>query len=353
MKESSRNAWCDCIRGYAILLVCISHFFDLEPIGSWGKVIWYYFKGDTGVFMFYVLSGFLVTGLLEREITKPDRKFSNGHILRNFFLRRIFRLQPSYLLFLGLYFLLPKQEGALPWWALVLPISNWFAGPYITWHLKTLHVEETYYLFIGTLSALRERLLRPLMWIFLILAPCGRVLLHLLAKHGNQAAEWLGERFQPVEAFAVGGLLALYLPRIEISTAYRFISHRAALSFLIGMSVILLAGVLRPIKPFSYLLIFTWPLIFSVASAVMILSGLKKEGFVFAPEWLRQLGVMSYTVYLFQQFSLGPWQETFGIPFKWISWIGVVFVTAFLIPIWFRYVEEPLTRYGAKVFPRA
>ena len=93
MISSSRNAWCDCIRGYAILLVCISHFFDLEPTGSWGKVIWYYFKGDTGVFMFYVLSGFLVTGLLEREITKPTRTVSNGHILRNFFLRRIFRSQ--------------------------------------------------------------------------------------------------------------------------------------------------------------------------------------------------------------------------------------------------------------------
>jgi peptidoglycan/LPS O-acetylase OafA/YrhL len=309
--------------------------------------------GDTGVFMFYVLSGFLVTGLLEREITKPNRAVSNGHILRNFFLRRIFRLQPSYLLFLGLYCVLPKQEGALPWWALVLPISNWFAGPYITWHLKTLHVEETYYLFIGTLTALRERLLKPLMWTLLITAPLVRVALHLLAKHGNHSAAWLGERFLPVEAFAVGGLLALYLYQIELSKIYESISRRAAFSFLLGIGVILLAGVLRPIKPFSYGLIFTWPLIFSAASAVMILSGLKKEGFIFAPEWLRKLGVMSYTVYLFQQFSLGPWQETFGVPFNWISWIGIVLATAFLIPIWFRYVEEPLTRYGAKVFPRA
>lgn len=353
MKSNIRNVWCDCIRGYAILLVCISHFFHLEPTGSWGKVIWYYFKGDTGVFMFYVLSGFLVTGLLEREITKPNRAVSNGHILKNFFLRRIFRLQPSYLLFLGLYCFLPKQEGALPWWALVLPISNWFAGPYITWHLKTLHVEETYYLFIGTLTALRERLLKPLMWTLLISAPLVRAALHLLAKHGNHSAAWLGDRFLPVEAFAVGGLLALYLSRIELTYVYSFISRKATLSFLIGMGVILIVGVLRPIKPFSYGLIFTWPLIFSAASAVVILSGLKKEDFIFAPDWLRKLGVMSYSVYLFQQFSLGPWQETFGVPFNWISWIGVVLITAFLIPIWFRYVEEPLTRYGAKVFPRA
>lgn len=165
--------------------------------------------------MFYVLSGFLVTGLLDREITKTNRTVSNGHILRNFFLRRIFRLQPSYLLFLGLYFLLPKQEGALPWWALVLPISNWFAGPYITWHLKTLHIEETYYLFIGTLTALRERVLKPMMWFLLIAAPMGRVVLHVLAKHGYQSAAWFGERYLPVEAFAVGGCWRFILLRLR------------------------------------------------------------------------------------------------------------------------------------------
>jgi hypothetical protein len=71
-KSNVRNAWCDCIRGYAILLVCIAHFFYLEPLHSrWGFVT-SYFKGDTGVFMFYVLSGFLVTGILSREVEKHN-----------------------------------------------------------------------------------------------------------------------------------------------------------------------------------------------------------------------------------------------------------------------------------------
>jgi peptidoglycan/LPS O-acetylase OafA/YrhL len=306
-----RNAWCDCIRGYAILLVCIAHLFYLEPFHDrWGYLT-RYFKGDTGVFMFYVLSGFLVTGILAREIAKKTTFQSGMKAIGHFYARRLFRLQPSYLLFLILYAMLPAKDGALPWWSLLLPLSNWMAGPYITWHLKTLHIEEIYYLFFGFVAALLRRSLNAVLWGLLLVGPLGRMVLFALTKMGSPSASWLLERFLPIEAFAVGGLLVIHFDFVRSTKVAKMIAHRSVASFAAAMLGMLVIAALRNVTPFSYLLIFTWPLVFSVASAVMILSGFEKERFAFSAEWLRRLGVGSYTLYLFQQFALGPWEETF------------------------------------------
>ena len=348
-----RNAWCDCIRGYAILIVCVAHVFYLEPFHErWGYLT-RYFKGDTGVYMFYVLSGFLVTGILVREITQKTTLRSSMKAIGHFYARRLFRLQPSYMLFLIVYAFLPLSETALPWWSLLLPMSNWFAGPYITWHLKTLHIEEIYYLFFGLIAALIRRSLNAVLWGLLVAGPLGRMMLFALTKMGSAEASWLLERFLPVEAFAVGGLLMIHFDSVRSMTLAKWIARRPAASFAAAMLVMLVTSGLRNVTPFSYALLFTWPLVFSLASAVIIVSGLETKGFIFSSEWLRRLGVASYTLYLFQQFALGPWEPTFGTPFSWSAWGLAVLLTATLLPIWFARVEKPLTDLGARWFPRS
>jgi len=348
----ARNAWCDCIRGYAILLVCVAHVFDLEPFHErWGYLT-RYFKGDTGVFMFYVLSGFLVTGILAREITEKTTLRSGIKAIGHFYARRLFRLQPSYLFFLILYAFLPERDNSLPWWALFLPLSNWCAGPYITWHLKTLHIEEIYYLFFGFIAVLLRRSLNAVLWGLLVAGPLGRMTLFALTKMGNAEASWLLERFLPLEAFAVGGLLVIHFESVRSMRFAKMITRRPAVSFAAAMLAMLVTAGLRNVTPFSYALIFTWPLVFSIASAVMIVSGFETKGFIFSSEWIRRLGVGSYTLYLFQQFALGPWQPTFGTPFSWTAWGLVLLLMATLLPIWFARVEKPLTELGARWFPR-
>lgn len=348
----ARNAWCDCIRGYAILLVCVAHVLYLEPFhGRWGYLT-RYFKGDTGVFMFYVLSGFLVTGILAREITEKTTFRSGMKAIGHFYARRLFRLQPSYLFFLILYAMLPARDGALAWWSLLLPLSNWLTGPYITWHLKTLHIEEIYYLFFGFVAALLRRSLSAVLWGLLVAGPLGRMALFALTKMGSPQASWLLERFLPLEAFAVGGLLVIHFDFVRSIRFAKMIARRPGASFVAAMLVMLVAAALRNVTPFSYALLFTWPLVFSVASAVMILSGFETERFAFSSEWLRRLGLGSYTLYLFQQFVLGPWRDTFGTSFSWPAWGLVVLLTAALLPVWFGCVEKPLTDLGARWFPR-
>jgi peptidoglycan/LPS O-acetylase OafA/YrhL len=352
MSSSTRNSWCDCIRGYAILLVCLSHLLYVAPVHSHLGFLISYLKGDTGVFLFYVLSGFLVTGILEREVSDQATAGQRFRGVRNFFARRVFRLQPSHLLFLGCYALLPAQFGALPWWTLVFPLSNWFAGPYITWHLKTLHIEETYYAAIGLLCLLFRRRLRFLLWFGLVLAPIGRILLFAAMKLGSETARLLGERYLPIEAFAIGGLLSLYLAELSTTRVAAVISRRPAVSFMFALVGLLVTGALRPIKPFSYALLLTWPLLFSLFSAIAIYVGLREQRFPFSARWLRLLGLASYTVYLFQQFALGPWDQTFASAFFISRWLVVLLGTALLVPIWYGFAEKPLTDLGARLFPR-
>ena len=85
MAAEGYRPWLDGIRTLSILLVIIEH--GLRPLmPSWNY-------GGTGVGIFFVLSGYLITGLLLDEINKT------GAIdLRRFYIRRVARLMPALLL---------------------------------------------------------------------------------------------------------------------------------------------------------------------------------------------------------------------------------------------------------------
>jgi peptidoglycan/LPS O-acetylase OafA/YrhL len=70
----------DGLRAIAVLLVFTAHYFNLPPALYWG---W------TGVDMFFVLSGFLITGILFDSRDRPHR-------FRIFYIRRTLRIFPLY-----------------------------------------------------------------------------------------------------------------------------------------------------------------------------------------------------------------------------------------------------------------
>ncbi len=83
----------DFLRGIAILLVLFRHQYLFK---------WTQFIGWAGVDLFFVLSGFLVSGLLFKEYLK----FGNIHIKR-FLIRRGFKIYPVYYLF-SFFYVIPK-----------------------------------------------------------------------------------------------------------------------------------------------------------------------------------------------------------------------------------------------------
>src|SRR5262249_15937795 len=140
----------DGLRGIAILLVLMLHQTEALRDTGW-RTFWSF--GWAGVDLFYVLSGFLITGIL------LDARAQEG-FFRRFYWRRVLRILPLYYLWL-LFFtvvlplsgaslapLLSARHGQLWWW---VHLSNWhFAfghevptGISIAWSLS---IEEQFYL---------------------------------------------------------------------------------------------------------------------------------------------------------------------------------------------------------------
>ena len=141
----------DAIRGLAVLLVLL-HNTDIYPSLHLGFIS---ANGWMGVDLFFVMSGFLITGIL------VDTKESKGYF-KNFYARRCLRIWPLYysallFMFVIVPLLRPSEAQTIfearssPWWSYPLFLQN-FLVPIpaaatgllgVTWSLA---VEEQFYL---------------------------------------------------------------------------------------------------------------------------------------------------------------------------------------------------------------
>jgi len=176
-------------------------------------------SGWAGVDLFFVLSGFLITGIL---LESRDQL----HRIRNFFARRVLRIFPLYYFVLFLLFvvapfftsdpsvLYPDEEK--PFYLLYvhnlfLPLIKFdeFYSVYLS-HTWSLAIEEQYYLVWPWLVLfLPRRLLVALLALVLVAAPIARYQL-LAASPGAWSEYWLVYRntLLHIDGLAIGSLLA-------------------------------------------------------------------------------------------------------------------------------------------------
>jgi peptidoglycan/LPS O-acetylase OafA/YrhL len=142
--------------------------------------------GWTGVILFFVLSGYLITGIL------LDAKGSGGYF-RNFYIRRALRIFPAYYLVLLLtaatiYIVAPTSPvfgpGAFEWNYFIFYVQNYWLGIQayqtplagILGHTWTLAIEEQFYLiWPAIVYFLGRRALVVFCIALLVLSPIVRV----------------------------------------------------------------------------------------------------------------------------------------------------------------------------------
>lgn len=184
----------DGLRAFAILAVMLHH--------SWPKGYWFSFAGDAGwmgVDLFFVLSGYLITGILLKSLRRP-----NGY--RNFIVRRALRIFPLYFLCLSIFIAfiffqkdraswnLMRSWGGVSWfliylgnfraaWVNSLPPVLSFAA------LWSLQVEEQFYvLFPIAVARLSLKNFRHFLIATIALAPILRFAMLLFSPHNSIAA---------------------------------------------------------------------------------------------------------------------------------------------------------------------
>lgn len=136
-----RNVGLDCLRFIAVMLVLGRHM--VLPEGASNLLKLWQRGGWIGVDLFFVLSGFLVSSLLFKEVLRTGQAD-----VKRFLIRRAYKIYPAFWIFLAFTFALTFVRGDQVTLAAFLGemlfLQNYLGG--IWQHTWSLAVEEHFYL---------------------------------------------------------------------------------------------------------------------------------------------------------------------------------------------------------------
>jgi len=309
-KAFGRLVGLDGLRGIAVFLVLLHHFVELRlprQIGSWQA----YLAASlgltfSGVDLFFVLSGFLIGGILLDYRTATN-------LYRVFYLRRTLRILPLYLLFLAVSWTLPGffsdvEHPTYPPAAYLTFLCNFWMSLSNQWDIAfvglawSLAVEEQFYLFFPPI--VRRCSLRFLIKVLagvIVTMPALRIVVLLATPQFSLATHIF--TFLRMDTLSLG-VLAAIIVREQKTRAWLTENPRAL--FLIAAAMVPILGIL------------TWARV-SVRTLTMAGVGYSALGLFYTaillivvrshPRWVGRiceaaplvlLGRVSYFVYLFQ-----------------------------------------------------
>lgn len=351
----------DGVRGVAIILVLIWHCFACQVVAEPKSILQYciYTTSLTwsGVDLFFVLSGFLISGILLDNRDAPN-------YYKVFYLRRAFRILPLYFLLLTLFqcFVMvgianmPAFQwlfhDPLPLWSYATFTQNIFMGvrgdfgPHwlgITWSLA---VEEQFYLLIPLLIYLTPR--RSL-FLILLAAVLAAPLLRWISPgfHGYVNTPWRADSLLSGAALAVLVRCGFFIPLVQ--------KNKLLLRVLF---IILLSGAAFMTARPGYFGVFGHLWLAGLYSCLVLVAFADTEPFlvrILRSRVLVWFGQLSYGIYMLHEgmngllhglFRNGPPQiRNLSDAFITVSAFGITLVLAALS---FRFFERPFLRYGQR-----
>jgi peptidoglycan/LPS O-acetylase OafA/YrhL len=373
----------DVLRGVAILLVLINHSVTPRASAGWlsGPAEFLGRLGWTGVDLFFVLSGFLVGGLLLSEL------HSKGAVdVWRFIVRRMLKIWPSYYLLVFICLFLDARAAshgsfvshggfALAWKRYLpnlLNVQNYGSRVDRVDHTWSLAVEEHFYLalplliFFLTARGKRRGRIDALPWIALgVIIACNLLRLENLHTLFRARSHYKPTHLR-MDSLAFGVLLA-YFYHLRPTILQRIAGFRWTL-LLVGIALISPMGFLeRPDHAFvwtvGYTLLYVGYgciLVAAVHTPVGPSGGLCGRFFASVPARLiATIGVFSYSIYLWHfDFVHNTMEQTIAprIPLtgsaKWIAALIIYIAAAFVVGVVMgKLVEFPALAVRDKLFP--
>jgi peptidoglycan/LPS O-acetylase OafA/YrhL len=374
VEKPTRIPELDGLRGTAILLVIFFHYTNGESLTRLNGIAYFVERsaasGWSGVDLFFVLSGFLIGGIL------IDARGSNSYF-RTFYVRRFFRIVPIYYLWIFLYIALVSAAGpaiqshsfsgkALPRgfevYVHFLFIQNlipydWPAQPGLfgSWfgHLWSLAVEEQFYLLAPLMIwRLSPRRLPVALSAIVCGFPFIRITLFL---HVHQIDT---TRVMPAhaDALALGMLVAIVwrnpVSRLWLTRNTHSVYWVAGL-FFTGFGFLWWYAPTSGSLPVASVG-FTWIAIFYALLVLIVLVASKSWiARTMRARWLREVGRVSYCMYIIhlvvnlflQWVFLHARPEIATLPGAGISLLAAVVTYALSLVSW-RIFEGPLVKIG-------
>jgi peptidoglycan/LPS O-acetylase OafA/YrhL len=334
-------------RALSILLVLGGHCERIYHYSPKWIPVFHWSDGALGVLCFFVISGFLITWLM---LVENDRL---GRIsLKHFYIRRALRILPVFYTFLltvaALQYFTPYSQNWLEWIGSLTFTQNFIDSPHTTAHLWSLSVEEQFYLlwpvtlvFLIKRGA-NSRQILGFLALPILAAPFCRAVGH----HPSSAmlVPLLAGRsfFSYFDLLAVGCACAVYLANVRRTDCQKtiFHTHRRTILFA-GLMLVLIPYVLDNIYDSHLILrilrVTVDPSFEALGFALLMLQS------VFLPDWgiyrvlnwrwVCQIGVLSYSIYIWQQIFCNK-PEALGLGRVWWmsfpGWLVPVFVVSFI-----------------------
>jgi peptidoglycan/LPS O-acetylase OafA/YrhL len=371
-RQTARIRELDGVRGVAITLVVVFHSFYYAPPaghhpaglvrGAFVFLERFFAAGWTGVDLFFVLSGFLIGGILLDVRESPN-------YFKTFYLRRFYRIIPVYYVWIAMYVLVTTVlgqflVGARTAAVMFLFLQN-FGIPYPSlladaWLLPawSLAVEEQFYLIAPLLIHLvSRRKLYALLGLAILAAPLLRMWVRYHFPQSTASLS-LAYTLMPCRADSLAvGILAALLWRNKSFREW-LDGHSYFLAALTGLFLLGMAALVAwspaddslPMQSVGY----TWIAAFY---GLVIMSALAQPTWPIAViarfRWLGEIGRVSYCLYLihdavrigggFLLKSLRPNAPSW----EFVATNAGAAVISYLIArvSWF-YFEHPLLRHG-------
>lgn len=325
----------DGFRGVAILLVITGHVLEKD----------FHVKtdlGELGVLLFFILSGFLITGLLQREEVKTGRIS-----LRAFYIRRILRIFPALYFYLAVLctLIVTRLVTDTPWYAVaasMLFVRNIWGRGAGAGHLWSLSLEEQFYAVWPW--TIRQFGSRTAFWIAALGATFVSVFRMLSIQQGWFSHGFAGTYYyRPwfrFDSVLVGCAIVLLLSRCSGEQPWRKYLGSSTVAILCWTALLFWTIQGESLSRVWHLTLQT------VLASVVFLNLVVHQGSLlqsfFRIAWLRWIGRISYSWYLWQQLFTQYSDPRWGAVCKFPLNIGFSLILALLS---YTYIEKPILRF--------